>query len=253
MKINVVNLIPKALSGETNQDSEPNLAVNPYNPQQMVATAFTPNPSGGPLAPIFISSDGGQTWALNLIVPGATTISPTNDITIRFGGTSNVLYGGILRADNRDLNVLRTDDFTSSTQMEVLVDLARDPILGRGPDQPWVQAAPTTGQWGLGDRVYIGYNDTNTSPKTATVEQSLDAATAPAPAGFGPITIASRDPLAGQNAPSIRPTIHSHGRIYVAYFNWQSYQSISPASMLLPMWWYVEMTIGARGQHRTRR
>ena len=75
MKINVVNLIPKALSGETNQDSEPNLAVNPNNPQQMVATAFTPNPSGGPLAPIFISSDGGQTWALNLIVPGATTIS----------------------------------------------------------------------------------------------------------------------------------------------------------------------------------
>ena len=56
MKINVVNLIPKALSGETSQDSEPNLAVNPINPQQMVATAFTPNPSGGTLAPIFISS-----------------------------------------------------------------------------------------------------------------------------------------------------------------------------------------------------
>ena len=211
MKINVVNLIPKALSGETSQDSEPNLAINPSNPQQMVATAFTPDPSGGSLAPIFISTDGGQTWALNLIVPGATTISPTHDITTSFGGASNVLYAGILRADNDHLNVLRTDDFTSSTQMEVLVDRASE-------DQPWVQAATTP----FGDRVYIGHNDANTPPKTATVEQSLDAATAPAPAGFGPITIASRDPLAGGNAPSIRTTIHSSGTIYVAYFNWQS-------------------------------
>jgi hypothetical protein len=92
MDIKVVNMIPKALSGETDQDSEPSLAVNPINPQQIVATAFTPNPSGGTLAPIFISSNGGQTWTLNAIVPGATQDYPTNDITTAFGGSSNVLY-----------------------------------------------------------------------------------------------------------------------------------------------------------------
>ena len=42
----VVNLIPRSLSGESNQDSEPNLAVNPENPLQIVASAFTPNPAG---------------------------------------------------------------------------------------------------------------------------------------------------------------------------------------------------------------
>src|ERR1700736_4426047 len=114
MQIKVVNMIPKPLSGEANQDSEPNLAVNPINPRQIVATAFTPNPSGGTLAPIFISSNGGQTWALNAIVPGGTT---TADITTKFGGSSNVLYGGILRADNLDMNVLRTNNFASSTPM----------------------------------------------------------------------------------------------------------------------------------------
>src|SRR5205823_216391 len=60
------------------------------------------------------------------------------------------------------------------------------------------------------DRVYIGHNDFNTSPK---------AGTAAPPAGFGPITVASRSPGGGQNAPSIRPVIHSSGRIYAAYYN----------------------------------
>jgi len=40
----VVDLIPASLSGETNQDSEPFLAVQAVNPQVMVASAFTPNP-----------------------------------------------------------------------------------------------------------------------------------------------------------------------------------------------------------------
>src|ERR1039458_9931515 len=119
MKISVVNMIPQALSGETSQDSEPNLAVNPINTQQIVATAFTPNPSGGALAPIFMSSNGGQTWALNAIVPGATAGFPTLDITTKFGGSSNVLYAGIVRADNSHMNVLRTNDFASSTPMSV--------------------------------------------------------------------------------------------------------------------------------------
>ena len=120
MPITVVNMIPKALSGETNQDSEPNLAVNPNNTMQIVGTAFTPSPSGGTLAPIYVSSDGGQTWALNAIVPGASSF-PTFDITMKFGGTSNVLYGGIIRADNTNLAILRTSNYLSPTPMTCLL------------------------------------------------------------------------------------------------------------------------------------
>ena len=42
--VNVVNLIPKSLSGETNQDSEPSIAVDPDDPDLIAATAFTPVP-----------------------------------------------------------------------------------------------------------------------------------------------------------------------------------------------------------------
>jgi len=54
MDVFVINMIPKSLSGEQNQDSEPNLAVNPANPLQASATAFTPDPlSGPPLRPSY--------------------------------------------------------------------------------------------------------------------------------------------------------------------------------------------------------
>jgi hypothetical protein len=215
MSITVVNMIPKSLSGETHQDSEPNLAVNPNDPLQMVGTAFTPNPSGGTLAPIYISTDGGSTWSLNAIVPGAASF-PTSDITMKFGGTSNVLYGGILRSDTLALNILRTNNFASSTTMTVLVSRASE-------DQPWVQATTATGVSGSPDRVYIGNNDFNTSPNTATIDQSLNAATAAPPAGFGPITLEHASPGGGQDGPSIRPTIHSSGVIYVAFIRWNTF------------------------------
>ena len=65
----VVNMIPRSLSRETNQDSEPSITVNPARPLEIVGTAFTGDPMGGPLAPIYLSSDGGNTWRLNSIVP----------------------------------------------------------------------------------------------------------------------------------------------------------------------------------------
>jgi hypothetical protein len=226
MAITVVNMIPKSLSGEMNQDSEPNLAVNPNNPLQMVGTAFTPNPSGGSFAPIFVSSDGGYTWALNAIVPGASSF-PTFDITMKFGGTSNVLYGGIIRADNTNLAILRTSNYLSSTPMTVL--LSRAPSGGAIDDQPWVQATTASIVAGTPDRVYIGSNDQLTSPKSAHIDQSMNAATAAPPAGFSAsgVTIASRSATGGQDGPSIRIAIHSSGRIYAAYFNWTNFSSSS--------------------------
>src|SRR5437667_10052722 len=68
--IKVVNLIPASLSGETNQDSEPFLAVQTVNPQIMVASAFTLNPfSASGNAPVYVSEDGGVTWVLSAITP----------------------------------------------------------------------------------------------------------------------------------------------------------------------------------------
>ena len=133
----VVNMVPFANSAEVRQDSEPNLAVNPSNPLQMAGSAFTPDPAGGANAPIYVSTDGGENWALNLIVPSSDSVVGTGDITVRFGTTTGILYAGILRrpaAVGFRLNILRTTNFTAATPMTVLVDRDTSP----GPDQPYI-------------------------------------------------------------------------------------------------------------------
>lgn len=218
-KVLLVNIIPRSLSGETNQDSEPTIAVNPANPLQIVATAFTPDPQHGQFAPIYISQDGGNTWALNSIVPGGNRSSGTGDITVKFSKSSNVLYAGILRGDAKKdetrMNILRTKNFMSSTPMEILVD--RNDV-----DQPYVQVSTITSGPDKGkDRLYVGNNDFDADDgATATIDQSLNAGTANP--SFKKIRIESRD-TPGQDGPPVRPSIHPDGTAYAIYHSWRTY------------------------------
>src|ERR1044072_5902682 len=128
----LVNITPPPLSGETGQDSEPNLAVNPERVSDMVATAFTPAPLGGRFAPIYVSTDGGATWSLRNVVPENGRFG-TSDIPVGFATTGGMLYAGILGGTSTRLKILRTSSFASTTPMTVLVDRADE-------DQPWVVA-----------------------------------------------------------------------------------------------------------------
>src|SRR5262249_7211617 len=210
----VVNMIPRSLSGETNQDSEPTIAVNPANPLQLVGTAFTPDPAGGDHAPIYVSSDGGNTWVLHFTLPRQTQAA---GITVALAAPANNLYAGIIRMpienDTPRLNILSTADFLSPTLMTVLVDR-----MGRGVDQPFVQATSVAGK----DRVYVGDNDFNAVPQTATVDLSTDAAAANP--GFASARIEGRGTgTAGQDGPSIRPAISGDGQVvYAAFVGWRA-------------------------------
>lgn len=216
----IVNMIPKSLSGEENQDSEPTIAVNPANPKQIAASAFTPDPSEGPRAPIYVSTDGGNTWTLNSIVPSTVADgSATADITVAFGSGSNMLYAGILRfpapADDTRLNILRTPNFQGAATMTVLTDRP-------GVDQPYVQATTVASGAAKGkDRVYVGDNDFRVGGgKTATIDQSLDAGNSKP--SFKSVRIESRT-TAGQDGPPVRPAIHVDGTVYAVYHSWRTY------------------------------
>ncbi len=224
----VVNMIPKSMSGEQNQDSEPCIAVNPANAQQIAATAFTPDPMGGDMAPIFISQDGGNNWMLNSIVPSEQI---TGDITISYGSTGSWLYAGILRfpapAQQTRLNILRTDNSLSADAMSVLVDRT-------GVDQPYIQAATATRSASAAqaeDRVYVGHNDFGAgNGQTTTIEFSLDGReTTPT---FDKVRLEQR-PTAGQNGPQSRPTIHPDGVVYAAYYGWRARNGSWPANTLV--------------------
>jgi hypothetical protein len=222
--IKVVNMIPPSLSGESNQDSEPNIAVNPANPLQIAASAFTPNPMGGPTAPIYVSTDGGDSWTLNNIVPSAGSLG-TGDITLKFAGNSSRLFTTILDGATGDFEVHRATDFTSPLAMTQLENRSDE-------DQPYVQAATVLGGADAGkDRAYIGVNDFNASGgKTATVEQTLDGGLA-APV-FSSIRVEKRSTL-GQDGPQVRPAIHGDGTVYAAFYRWLSSSGSFPGNTLV--------------------
>ncbi len=217
-KVLIVNMIPKSLSSETNQDSEPTLAVNPVNPLQIAASAFTPDPGGGNLAPIYVSTDGGNTWLLNSIVPSdAASGSMTADITVAFSSSNSVLYAGIIRLPivnkSTRLNILSTNDFLSSTKMKVLVDRM-------GVDQPFVEAATAASGAQKGkDQVFVGSNDFRApNGKTATIDRSSNGTS------FSQVRIESRT-TSGQDGPPVRPAVHPDGTVYAVYHAWRTFDS----------------------------
>ncbi len=135
--IKVVNMIPASLSSEANQDAEPNLSVNPANPMQIAATAFTGDTSHPGKAPIYISTDGGDTWQINSIVPHGNTSIGTGDITIRFATTGNTLYAGDLRGDDSSqMDVLRTATMSGTTMSALPAEKPQPSIFHLTPRVP---------------------------------------------------------------------------------------------------------------------
>lgn len=211
--VRVVNMIPAFQSGETNQDSEPNLAVNPERPTDMVATAFTPapNPPGGGFAPIYVSTDGGRSWQFRYVVPGGPS---TRDITVGFATTGGVLYAGILNGQsNARMQILRTPTFAGNAPMTVLVDRSLE-------DQPWVVAGSVVINGRSLDRVYVGSKDAQSRPfvgAVAAVDVSLDAAATPPPSGFRETPLGlRRGPF---SLPPTRIAIHPDGTVYAAFMH----------------------------------
>jgi hypothetical protein len=226
--VTVVNIIPQPNSPEANDDSEPNIAVNPANPSQIAATAFTPDSSGATnLVPIFLSNDGGQTWTETSIVAVAANNNcpATCDITLRFGGSSNTLYIGwldglipIFGSPSIEYNIGRTTPFPGAPTVTVLENIAESTSFR---DQPFVQATTVIGDptGGAGnDRLYAGSNDGAVSPKSATIDQSMNVATAAPPAGLSAVHPELRTDCF--DGPPIRPAMHPDGTVYAVFDRW---------------------------------
>jgi hypothetical protein len=215
MSVLVVNMIPQALSGERNSDSEPFIAVNPVNPTQIAASAFTPDPiPNGSTAPIYISSDGGQTWTLHSVLPIAELIP--SDITLRFAPGTSRLYAAILDG-GLTLKVLRSADPDLLMPMSVIKD-------GPGADQPYIHAAtvgsgPSAGE----DRIYVGRGHATDAPGQGfiAVDVSLDASTP------SPVFVSAYPEARGlsdgvtSDGWQVRSASHADGKVYVVFYSWR--------------------------------
>ena len=217
LQVKVVDLIPASLSGETNQDSEPFLAIQPANPQVMVASAFTPNPiSGTGNAPVYVSQDGGNTWVLNAIAPVQRM---TCDMTHAISGAENHprgdLHAGTLAcASAITLGESEAIDVGSGTIMNV--QSTRSNV-----DQPFVRALAISNS----DHIYVGVNDFN-QPRghTATVDVSVDGGNT-----YKSISIEARSTM-GQDGPSVRPAVAADNTVYAAFFGWRKFDGKTATS-----------------------
>ncbi len=225
-QVQVVNMVPASNSGETQRDSEPNLAVDPANPLSIAASAFTPDPNGTLNGVLYFSTDGGQTWNLtNAFIPASQAvvncIMTFCDITLRYAGTSDLLYMGALIEDNvgnTNLNVGQIANIGTNARTYTLLE-NRTGTVGSYPDQPWVQATTVLEGLGTGnDHTYVGNNNTQLATDTASVDLSLNPVPPP-PAGFNADVI-DTSATCGQDGPSVRPAIHMDGTVYVAFFRW---------------------------------
>jgi len=198
-KVLVVNCIPQDRSDESNDDTEPSLAVNPANPNQIFIVANTPLDDGKGDGPIYYSSDGGYTWNLFFEVPGGGGNDQMLALT-----QSQRLYLSILLSGTSILSVQRDDTPPSGTALPTF-----DTRIG--VDQPWAEAISSGGK----DYLYIGYGIAN----SATLDICFDAGV-----GMPDYTQLHLDPRNAllQTGSEIRPVANSDGTIYVAYKGWRS-------------------------------
>jgi uncharacterized repeat protein (TIGR01451 family) len=195
----VVNAIPNNMSGESDQNSEISIGVNPTNQSQMVIGVFgnLSNP-----APYFTSADGGNTWSflqgindfdksINWAPSGTAYITPLENIGF-FSDTISV-YSSPSPATGVP--------FTQIPSSVLSTDFN---------DQPWVRTTTVNGV----DHIYMTFNDLSLTPNSATVEFSVDGGNT-----WTQTTLEQGNPGAGQDAPCVRSAVNGN-TVYAGFIRW---------------------------------
>lgn len=228
-KVTVVNIIPSFMSNEQNDDSEPNLAVDPATPSRMAASAFFTNPTKPNKASIFLSGNGGLSWSVQPILPGSASVCPTSfcDITLRFAGSSGKLYVSALTGKTVNMKdtivyeVNRFDDVFGNPSPILLEQ--RSGTVPDVPDQPYIQATTVLGGEGASlDRVFVGLNDARlpVAPQTATVDVNLNAGSSSPAAMIEQVIEEAMPPTPpGRDGSAVRTAFHSSGVVYAAFYS----------------------------------
>jgi hypothetical protein len=208
----IVNMIPRAFSSETGQDSEPFLAVHSANPRLLLGSAFTRNPAPDGSSPVFVSLDGGENWTMNFTVPAAGVADQTYSFAAD-GGPRQRLLGSIIERPGMTVPVLASADPQLASAMNVIGNFSAGGELPA--DQPFITARAQTS----GERIYVGENNFVSNlgaGRTAAVRVSVDGG-----ATFKILGLEARQTV-GQDAPSVRPAVARDGTVYAAFMRWTS-------------------------------
>jgi hypothetical protein len=144
-------------------DSEPSIAVNPLNPQQLAVTAFSQSWWGnGMLAPVWMSTDGGESWMRKDVLPQP---DPGSGAV----GDQTIVYG----ADGR-LFVATLGTGINPPRCFVFREIAGGFVPGQifGDDQPMIATDNALGPFL--NRRYVAWAAAQPPPKHSVVTRSAD-------------------------------------------------------------------------------
>jgi hypothetical protein len=192
LKYTLVDIIPYRNSGETGQNSEPSIAVNPLNPTQMIAGTF--GNSDHDIQPYWISTDGGAQWTFY-------------DLTVDIDKSLAWLPDGSAVRVAWLLPGYKAIDISSGTTTSGF----GIPFIfpGDDVDQPWIVVGPS-------NQVYVGYNDLGASNYGASVLLSQSDG------NYTSVLLdRAANPNGLQDAPSIRLAVNG-STAYATFVRWNS-------------------------------
>ena len=197
--INVIDVIPSAASAETGQNSEPSLAVDPLNPNDMISGAFSTFVVGGVPTPYWISTNGGTTWS------GFGTL-PSDDKSLAWRQDGVAALTTTLNPVGANFGITTLQ--SGATNFGSAINTFNP---GQRLDQPWVRTGP-------GGQTYLAYNNlSNAGGRTASTIVSANNG-----AAYGSqITLETVTPAARQDAPSVRQAVNG-STVYAAFTRWGS-------------------------------
>jgi FG-GAP-like repeat len=198
--LRIFDIIPYAQSGETKQNAEPSLAIDPLDPTQVVAAAFSTEASGN-RTPYFRTTDGGAIW-----LDYGNLFTDDKSLAWKQDG-SKVLNTTLVETVT---NIAEINTFAGTTATNDFWSQIHNFNPVRNLDQPWIRTGPF-------DQVYVTYNDlSGASGKTASVLVSADGGTS-----YKMFTLDRVGGGAGQDAPSVRSAVNG-STVYAAFTRWDS-------------------------------
>src|SRR5215467_817327 len=205
--IRLIDVIPNISSGESGQQSESSLAVNPTNANQIVLQSGFTN--------YFSTANGGAAWSLFQNISN-------NDASLDWSPGGNTYTSVLTNAFSPPASI---STFTSANPVtgssfgllgaSVYTPTSNSNPQNNIPDQPWVVTTRVAGT----DHIYVGFNDLSLFPgRTASVRASIDNGLT-----WNNVVIERVTPGAGQDGPPIRLAASSDGSmVYAAFLRWNS-------------------------------
>jgi hypothetical protein len=223
--------------------SEPDIAENPANPNNLVAGSkfFTDPARYEFVIGTYYSMDGGRSWHDDGPLPGFSGFGRTSDISFAYGPTGKTVYACVLGENEASsgavtrsgIYVSRSHDGGKTWSRPVTV--FEDPTGATFSDKPWIAVDSTTGPnrgtvyvaWNLDD-LSAGAGDPDSGQSTAPVRSRQADATVQtgfvvaSSTDFGktfsvPVTVRPFGPQNSNFALGGIPQVSPNGHLYVAY------------------------------------